>query len=134
MQAKSDEVVITITWVHIAVAAIIIVASFALWNFLAPMLGPGVRLSTNKREYKPGEEVVLEGWVNEGFLTPSSSIPVAIEVRGPLGVVWIDQTTTDGSGYFVSAFTLREDSTAGEYEAFASTELARSSTTFRVRP
>ena len=132
MQTKSDEIVITITWVHIAVAAIIVVASFALWNFLAPMLGPGVRLSTNKQEYKPGEEVVLEGLVMEGFLTPLSSSPVIIEVRGE-ELIWVDQVVTDASGHFTSSFTLREDSREGTYEAFASTSVAVGVASFTVK-
>jgi hypothetical protein len=133
MQAKGDEVVITITWVHIAIAAVAVVVALALWSLAAPLLGPGMRLSTNRQEYRPGEEVVLEGWVTEGFLKPLASAPVVIEVRGGEELVWIDQVTTDGNGHFTSSFRLREDTRDGIYEAFANTEVAMGVARFTVR-
>lgn len=134
MKEAEGEVVITLTWAHIAAAAVLVVVAVAAWGFVAPLLGPSVRLSTSRREYRPGDEVVLEGWVMEGFLTSYALAPVAVEVRGPAGVVWVDQVTTDESGHFTSAFTLRGNSASGDYEAYASSEVAMGSTKFRVSP
>lgn len=132
MQTKGGEIVITITWNHIVIVAVIVVASLAIWNFLAPMLSPGVSLSADKQEYRAGDQVVLEGWVMEGFMKPLSSSPVIIEVRGE-ELIWVDQVVTDARGHFTSSFRLREDCREGTYEAFASTSVAVGMTRFVVK-
>jgi hypothetical protein len=127
------EISITISWIHLIATAAIVVVVLVLWPLISPLFSPSLKLSTGELEYDPGDKVTIEGWARESWFTPFASVPVAIEVRGPMGVIWIDQTMTDGSGHFMSSFKLREDTVAGEYSVYASTEVVRALTTFRVR-
>jgi len=130
---SKDEVVIVIGWKHLAAALAIILVALAAWPYFSERFGPGLSLSTDKTEYGPGDLVRIEGQARESWFTPLASEPVAIEIRGPEDLVWIDQANTDSSGYFASSFTLREDSTTGVYKVYASTRIVQGYATFTVR-
>jgi len=130
---SKEEIVIVIGWKHVVVAIVLIFAAAMAWPRLAERFGPSLSLSTDKPEYASGDTVKIEGHAAESMFTPLASERVAIEVRSPEDLVWIDQDSTDSSGYFTSSFTLREDSTAGVYKVYASTRIAQGYATFTVR-
>jgi len=130
--ASNEEIVIVIGWKHIAIALAFIFAVVMAWPHISEIFGPGIRLSTDKLEYKPGDQVKIEGWARESWFTPLSSEPVAIEVRSGDNLIWIEQVSTDSHGYFTSSFTLREDIPTGEYKVYVSTLILQGYTTFSV--
>jgi len=129
---SEDEVVIVIGWKHLAAALAIILVALAAWPYISERFGPGLSLSTDKTEYKPGDQVKIEGWARESWFTPLSSEPVAIEVRSGDNLIWIDQVSTDSHGYFTSSFTLREGIPTGEYKVYVGTLILQGYTTFSV--
>lgn len=79
-----------------------------------------VTVATDKSSYYQGDLVNISGLVKDSSGLPVSGAAVGIEVDKPDGSpIYVDQATTNASGWFVSSFRLPIDAMVGTYNVTA---------------
>jgi hypothetical protein len=92
----------------------------------------GITVKTDKSIYNPEDTVTISGEVLDELCEPVIDGDVAIQVSNSTGPVFISQVSTNGSGFYTTAFILPPDIPLDLYNVFAVYDSVSNITSFTV--